>query len=108
VHVVELWRHPVKSLQGEPLDEAAVEDSGLSGDRRWGIVDGETGMVLTARRVPSLLLASSRLTETGVELLLPDGDVLIAPSAHADDALSGVGRPPGRAGTRGVVRRRRW
>jgi uncharacterized protein YcbX len=88
VHVAELWRHPVKSLQGEPLDEAVVEDSGLSGDRRWGIVDSETGMVLTARRVPSLLLASSRLTDTGVELLLPDGDVLIAPSAHADDVLS--------------------
>ena len=88
MHVVELWRHPVKSLQGEPLGEAVVEDSGLAGDRRWGIVDCETGMVLTARRVPALLLASSRLTDTGVEVVLPDGDVLIAPSAHADDALS--------------------
>jgi len=51
VHVAELWRHPVKSLQGEPLDEAVVEGSGLSSDRRWGIVDDATGMVLTARRV---------------------------------------------------------
>src|SRR5690348_2837053 len=49
VHVAELWRHPVKSLQGEPLDEAVVEDSGLAGDRRWGIVDSETGVVLTGR-----------------------------------------------------------
>ena len=88
MHVAELWRHPVKSLQGEPLDEAVVEDSGLAGDRRWGIVDCETGMVLTARRVPSLLLASSRLTDAGVEVVLPDGDVLTAPSAHADDVLS--------------------
>ena len=45
-------------------------------------------MVLTGRRVPSLLLASARLTGTGVELVLPDGDVLTGPSAHADDALS--------------------
>jgi uncharacterized protein YcbX len=52
VHVAELWRHPVKSLQGESLNEALVEETGLSGDRRWGIVDDETGMVLTARRVP--------------------------------------------------------
>jgi len=88
VHVAELWRHPVKSLRGEPCDEVVVEGSGLSGDRQWGIVDCETGKVLTARRVPSLLLASSRLTDTGVELLLPDGDVLIAPSAHADNVLS--------------------
>jgi uncharacterized protein YcbX len=94
MHVVELWRHPVKSLQGESLDSALVEDSGLSGDRRWGIVDGETGMVLTARRVPSLLLASSRLTDTGVEIRLPDGAVLDAPSAPADEALSEwIGRP---------------
>ena len=88
MHVAELWRHPVKSLQGEPLDEATVEDSGLSGDRRWGIVDRETGMVLTARRVPSLLLASSRLSDAGVEVLLPDGDALTAPGTHADDVLS--------------------
>jgi uncharacterized protein YcbX len=88
VHVAELWRHPVKSLQGERLDEAVVVDSGLSGDRGFGIVDSETGMVLTARRVPPLLFASSRLTESGVEVRLPDGDVLDAPSAHADDVLS--------------------
>jgi MOSC domain-containing protein len=94
MHVAELWRHPVKSLQGESLDQAVVEDSGLSGDRRWGIVDRETGKVLTGRRAPSLLLASSRLTDTGVEVLLPDGDVLVAPGAHADDVLSKwIGRP---------------
>src|SRR6476646_4236908 len=79
MHVVELWRHPVKSLQGEPLAEAAIEDSGLLGDRKWGLVDVETGMVLTARRVPSLLLASARLTSTGVEIAFPDGEVLTAP-----------------------------
>jgi uncharacterized protein YcbX len=94
VHVVELWRHPVKSLQGERLDHAVIEDSGLSGDRCWGIVDRETGMVLTARRVPPLLLASARLTDTGVDVVLPDGAVLVAPSTVADDALSEwTGRP---------------
>ncbi len=87
MHVAELWRYPVKSLQGEQLDEAVVEDSGLAGDRRWGIVDGETGMVLTARRVPALLLASARRTDTGVEILLPDGEVLAGPSVHADEVL---------------------
>ena len=94
VHVAELWRHPVKSLQGEPLDEVVVEESGLSGDRRWGIVDRATGVVLTGRRVPSLLFASARLTDAGVEVLLPDGAVLMAPSPQADDALSKwIGRP---------------
>lgn len=35
-----------------------------------------------------LLLASSRLTDTGFELRLPDGVVISAPSVHADDVLS--------------------
>jgi len=94
VRVVELWRYPVKSMQGELLDEAVVEDSGLWGDRRWGVVDGESGVVLTGRRVPSLLLASARLAEAGVEIVLPDGEILMAPSSRADDVLSKwVGRP---------------
>lgn len=93
MHVAELWRHPVKSLQGESLAEAEVESSGLLGDRKWGIVDHDTGMVLTARRVPMLLLASARLTSTGVEIVLPHGEVLTAPSAEADDVLSNwIGR----------------
>jgi uncharacterized protein YcbX len=96
VRIAELWRHPVKSLQGEPLDEAVVEESGLAGDRRWGIVDGETGKVLTARRAPALLLASARVTDggAGVDVQLPDGSVVSGPSPDADDALSAwIGRP---------------
>jgi uncharacterized protein YcbX len=88
VRVAELWRHPVKSLQGEPLEEAVVEATGLFGDRRWGIVDSETGIVLTARRVPVLLLATSCVSDGGVELRLPDGQVLVGPGEHADDVLS--------------------
>ena len=37
--VLEIWRHPVKSLRGEPLDEAEVTPDGLAGDRGWGIRD---------------------------------------------------------------------
>jgi uncharacterized protein YcbX len=94
VRVTELWRYPVKSLQGERLDEVAVESSGLSGDRGWGIVDCETEMVLTARRMPALLLAGASVIDDGVEVRLPDGDVVIAPNAHADNVLSKwLGRP---------------
>lgn len=92
--VAELWRHPVKSLQGEPLSETAVEESGLVGDRRWGIVDCETGKVLTARRVPPLLLASARLTDDGVDITLPDGDVVSPADSRTNDVLSKwIGRP---------------
>jgi uncharacterized protein YcbX len=94
MHVAELWRHPVKSMQGEPLNEAMIEASGLAGDRRVGIVDCDTGKVLTARRVPPLLLARAWLADDGVGIQLPDGEVLEGPSAQADEILSKwVGRP---------------
>jgi uncharacterized protein len=36
--VVELWRYPVKSMAGEPLDGVQVSWNGLAGDRRWAFV----------------------------------------------------------------------
>jgi hypothetical protein len=50
LRVLELWRYPVKSLQGERLDSVAVTSDGLKVDRRFAIYDVETGFGLTARR----------------------------------------------------------
>jgi uncharacterized protein len=36
--VVELWRYPVKSMAGEPLDGVSVAWNGVAGDRRWAFV----------------------------------------------------------------------
>jgi uncharacterized protein YcbX len=83
VRVAELWRYPVKSLQGERLDSVEVGPDGLEGDRRFAIYDLETGFGLTGRRHPELLFASARLLEGGVEITLPDGSV-----AADDEALS--------------------
>ena len=89
MRLLELWRHPVKSLQGEPLDTAVVERDGIVGDRSWGIRDETTGRILTARREPSLLLARSRLDEADLpEITLPDGTVCAGPGAGTDEALS--------------------
>lgn len=74
MRVAQLWRYPVKSLQGELLDAVAVTDVGLAGDRAWGIHHAETGTVLTARRAPELLFASARLVAPDeVVVTLPDG-----------------------------------
>jgi uncharacterized protein YcbX len=89
VRVVELWRFPVKSLQGEQLETADVTVDGIVGDRGFALFDLDTGFGLTARRVPELLFASARLTDDGVAITLPDGSV-----ADGDDALSRwLGRP---------------
>ena len=83
MRVAELWRYPVKSLLGERLDEVAVGEDGLEGDRRFAIFDVETGFGLTGRRVPELLFASARWSEDGVRIQLPDGSL-----AEDDDSLS--------------------
>jgi uncharacterized protein YcbX len=73
VRVQALWRYPVKSLGGEPLESVAVDSLGLAGDRRFGIRDRTTGRVLTARREPSLLFARAELRAQGPVVVLPDG-----------------------------------
>ena len=82
MRVLELWRYPVKSLQGERLESAELGTEGIDGDRRWALFDVQTGFGLTARRVPDLLFASARLRADGaVEVVLPDGTVTV------DDAV---------------------
>ena len=81
MRVLELWRFPVKSLQGERIEEAGLGARGIEGDRRYAIFDVETGYGLTGRRVPQMLFASARTTADGsVEIVLPDGTIA------ADDA----------------------
>jgi uncharacterized protein YcbX len=90
MRVLDLWRYPVKSLQGERLTEAQVEEYGIAGDRGWALFDRETGLGLTARRVPDLLFATGRLrTDGAAEVVLPDGT-----RTSDDDVLSAwLGRP---------------
>jgi uncharacterized protein YcbX len=93
MQISEIWRFPVKSLQGERLPQAQVGPAGIEGDRAWALLDVETERHLTARREPGLLMAAASVTGTGadlgVQITLPDGSV-----AADDDALSAwIGRP---------------
>ena len=82
MRVLELWRFPVKSLQGERLERAEIGTEGIDGDRQWALFDVATGFGLTARREPDLLFAAARMRDDGgVEVVLPDGTVT------ADDAV---------------------
>jgi hypothetical protein len=86
--VTELWRHPVKSLQGQSVTSAEVVADGVEHDRAWGIVDLGTGRVLTARRAPDLLRASA-VVEGGIPIVtLPDGTRTVGLGAETDAALS--------------------
>ncbi|HEY5784090.1 MAG TPA: MOSC N-terminal beta barrel domain-containing protein [Microlunatus sp.] len=63
-------RYPVKSCRGEDLDLAEVEPWGLTGDRRWMLVD-LAGEVVTAREANRLVLVTPVITERGLHLSAP-------------------------------------
>ena len=58
--VAQLWRYPVKSFQGEQVDELAIAPGGTAGDRILAVVDPAAEKVLSAKRYADLLLASAR------------------------------------------------
>ena len=95
MHVSGVWRHPVKSFQGEPVERADVAPGGLAGDRDWGVQDRATGRVLTGRRCPDLLLAEASLDADGeLRLTLPNGTATRGDGPDIDDALSAwLGQP---------------
>ena len=89
MRVTSIWRHPVKSMQGEELQSARIGDTGLDGDRRWAVIDKATGVALTGRREPRLLMARATLGPDGEpELKLPDGTDCRHTGPETDAVLS--------------------
>ncbi len=88
VTVEQLWRYPVKSMQGERVDRLELGPEYVLGDRQWAVHDPAAGKVLSAKRWPPLLLASARSEGDGVIITLPDGTDPEAGAAAADEALS--------------------
>jgi uncharacterized protein YcbX len=88
MRVAAINRYPVKSMQGEQLDSVEIGPGGLDGDRRWGIVDRDSGKVWSAKRHGELLEASAVTTADGPEITLPDGSVIEAGDATRDAQLS--------------------
>lgn len=71
--VREIWRYPVKSVGGESLRTAHIGRTGITGDRAWGVRDETTGMILTGRREPRLLMATARINDDRPVITTADG-----------------------------------
>jgi uncharacterized protein YcbX len=72
-HVEAIFRYPVKSMRGEPLEVANLGWHGLDGDRRLAFrrMDDRTGFPwLTATKLPDLLRFAPHHSEDG-----PQGDL---------------------------------
>ena len=81
-----LARYPVKSCRGEQLESATLEPWGLTGDRRWMVVD-DAGDAITAREVHQLLLVRPELTEAGLRLSTPGLPTLDVATAEATERV---------------------
>lgn len=87
-NVSRVMRYPVKSMQGEELSAGEIEQSGLVGDRAWGVVDAESGRVLSAKTQPELLAAHAVLSGEVPIVTLPGVQPFAADDDTADGRLS--------------------
>ena len=98
-HIAELWRFPVKSMQGEPLQTSAVDDTGLLGDRALALRDLQTGQVASAkspRMWPNLLEFHAAFVKPPrpdqplppVKITLPNGDDVTSDDPDVERMLS--------------------
>ncbi len=100
-----LWRYPVKSMAGNKLDEAAVTEGGILGDRAYAVIDGTSGRVGSAKTPKKwaalMALAADFVTppKAGaplppVRIVWPDGTAAVSDGGDADARLSEtLGRP---------------
>ncbi len=62
--IKELWRYPVKSMAGEPLDTAEITAQGIAGDRIIQVRNA-AGRIFSARTRPKLLRHTAVLADHG-------------------------------------------
>lgn len=82
--IEQCWVYPVKSMQGVQRSGVVVRSAGVEGDRAWGLVATESGLLLSAKRHSRLLTA--RATDSAVHL--PDGRSVAMVDHDAADVLS--------------------
>jgi uncharacterized protein YcbX len=88
MRVAELWRYPVKSLAGEPLESAEISPAGIPGDRVVQVY--AEGRVVTSRTSPRLLGLKATLGADGEPMI--DGRPWTDPAAAASvEAAAGPG-----------------
>lgn len=97
--VTSLLRFPVKSMLGEELPEATLDPRGVVGDRRYALIDVETGKVVSVKRPKRWLRIFELRATTGagegtVAVAFPDGDRFDIDDDRLPDRLSSfLGRP---------------
>lgn len=86
-----LYRYPLKSARGESLASSPLEALGLRGDRRWMLVEPESGRFLTQRLLPQMSqLTALYNADGGLSLSAPGFGSMEVALPHPDEGLRGV------------------
>lgn len=98
-HVSALWRYPVKSMGGETLDAATLDERGFMGDRVWAVrtTAGKLGSGKNTRRfegVDGLLEFRVSYDTQTPSIHMPDGAIVRADAPDVDARLSEAAGTP--------------
>ncbi len=74
--VQQIWRHPVKSMAGEQLDDCTVGRWGIPGDRGWALRDEATGEITNGKRIPLLMQCAARYRDEPTDSAIPHVDII--------------------------------
>ena len=81
--IKQIWRFPVKSMQGDTIDHCTVSKQGVLGDRCWAMRDEGRKEVQWGKKYPQLMLCMARYREEPdgkdikpVDITFPDGETL--------------------------------
>jgi uncharacterized protein YcbX len=89
--VTQLWRYPVKSMQGEQRGELSVGTLGVEGDRAFATRDEVRGGIRGAKQLGDLMRFAARWADDSRQaaiITLPSGDEVRTDAADVDEQLS--------------------
>lgn len=93
--IAQIWIHPVKSMIGETVDTAELDELGVVGDRIWATRDLDSGGIRGAKKIGGLMRLSARRLDPSVrghddavEIEFPDGRRFTSDDPDLDAVLS--------------------
>ena len=97
LRVASLHRYPVKSMLGASVASTQMGHDGLAGDRRWAVIERDTGLVASAKQPRKwerlLQCTATPGNDGGVVIGLPSGQAVASDDPEVDGVLSAwVGR----------------